>query len=47
MSVATQITYTFKDGTGSKPTTVAPVTNSKDQQKKLQQQCQQHRHQQQ
>ena len=26
MSVATQITYTFKDGTGSKPTTVAPVT---------------------
>ncbi|MFR6562420.1 MAG: hypothetical protein ACLUR5_10925 [Eubacterium ventriosum] len=23
---ATQITYTFKDGTGSKPTTVAPVT---------------------
>ena len=26
MSAATQITYTFKDGTGSKPTTVAPVT---------------------
>ena len=26
MSAATQITYTFKDGIGSKPTTVAPVT---------------------
>ena len=26
MSAATQITYTFKDGTGSKPTTVTPVT---------------------
>ena len=25
MSAATQITYTFKDGTGSKPTTVAPT----------------------
>ena len=28
MSAATQITYTFKDGTGSKPTTVAPVTTA-------------------
>ena len=26
MSAATQITYTFKDGTGSKPTTQAPTT---------------------
>ena len=26
MSAATHITYTFKDGTGSKPTTVAPDT---------------------
>ncbi|MFR6562408.1 MAG: hypothetical protein ACLUR5_10860 [Eubacterium ventriosum] len=61
MSAATQITYTFKDGTGSKPTTVAPVTtvalnrkshnssanNTGTNRKSYQQQCQQHRHQQQ